>query len=116
MDSMKRAYKHRKTNSALLIFLGALIVFLTFIVKEGIADTYRDSVATLEQAQNTFALRQEIGHLRVAIFSAAGHTSTVQEALIQNVRFANIGRDFVEENLETISQFLLRVEAGNDLW
>jgi hypothetical protein len=113
---MKRANQHRKAHSSLLIFLGALTVFVTFVLKEGIAERFKDSVVTLEQAQDIFGLRQEIAHLRLAIFSAAGTSPTDQAALVQQVRFANIGHDFVEEGMETISQVLVRVEAGNDLW
>ena len=57
---MKRANQHRKAHSSLLIFLGALTVFVTFVLKEGIAERFKDSVVTLEQAQDIFGLRQEV--------------------------------------------------------
>ena len=112
---MKRANQHRKAQSSLLIVLGAFIVFITFVVKEGLADKFKDSVAILEQTQETFGLREVIAHLRFVIFNSDA-TNPTEPAFVRTIRLANIGNDFIEENLDTISQVLIRVEAGNDLW
>lgn len=113
---MKRVHQHRTAQSSLLVFVGALIVFVTFVVKEGLSDRFKDSVAILDQAQEIFALRDEVAHLRLAIFNVVGTYPTEEAALSEIVRLANIGNDFIEENLETISHILVRVEAGDGLW
>jgi hypothetical protein len=47
--------RHRQ----LVKYLGAVIVFATFVAKDGKRDTLKDLVASLETAENTFVLREE---------------------------------------------------------
>jgi hypothetical protein len=42
-----------------LTLLGSLIVFVTFIAKEGVSDNLKDLVSSIETAENLFTLRQE---------------------------------------------------------
>jgi hypothetical protein len=51
-------------HSRLLQFLGALIVFTTFIVKEGLRDQLKDLISATDTAQNTFTLRNDIAASR----------------------------------------------------
>jgi hypothetical protein len=41
-------------------FLGTLIIFLTFVIKEGISDSLKDLVGQLDAAQNIFVIRQDL--------------------------------------------------------
>jgi hypothetical protein len=45
-----------------LTLLGSLIIFATFIVKEGISENLKDLVSSIETAENTFTLRQETAY------------------------------------------------------
>jgi hypothetical protein len=42
-----------------LTLLGSLIVFITFIAKEGVSDNLKDLVSSIGTAENLFTLRQE---------------------------------------------------------
>ena len=48
-----------KDPKHLFPLVGALVVFATFIVKEGIRDNLKDVVSAFENAQTTFALRDQ---------------------------------------------------------
>ena len=43
----------------MVTFIGALIVSITFIVREGIGENLQDSVDSLESAQGIFTLQRE---------------------------------------------------------
>jgi hypothetical protein len=47
--------KHHRT----LTLLGALIVFITFVVKDGLRERLKDLVSSIESAQNVFAIRND---------------------------------------------------------
>lgn len=47
-------------NSAILQYVGAAIVFLTFIVKDGVRDSLKDVVQSIESARNTFLIRRSL--------------------------------------------------------
>lgn len=49
---------HLRLNRFLTL-LGSLIVFVTFVAKEGISDNLKDLVSSIETAENLFTLRQE---------------------------------------------------------
>jgi hypothetical protein len=63
-EQLKRWCKDR---SHLLIFLGALIVFITFIVKEGLRERWQHNAEVIDSAQSAYALRAEIGVLNKKI-------------------------------------------------
>jgi hypothetical protein len=42
--------------------LGSLIIFVTFVVKEGISDNLKDLVSSIQTAENMFSLRQETAY------------------------------------------------------
>ncbi len=55
----KRVKVFMKDPKHLFPLVGALVVFATFIVKEGIRDNLKDVVSAFENAQTTFALRDQ---------------------------------------------------------
>lgn len=46
-----------KKNSHSLIFSGALIVFLTFIIKEGLGEYWRETAGKIDMAQYVYGIR-----------------------------------------------------------
>ena len=56
-----RAYLH--AHSRVLTFAGALIVFTTFIVKEGLRERVKDLSDSIEDAETVFALRSDTGEV-----------------------------------------------------
>lgn len=113
---MIKKIRKRKARPSLLVFVGALVVFLTYVLKEGVAENYKNSVAVLEETQNVFGLREEVKHLRALILDAAGAAVSKRTAVIQNVTWENEGHQFVDDDLEAMSQFLTRIGANRELW
>src|ERR1700752_71865 len=56
---MRRTNGHRYDR--LLAFAGALIVFLTFVVKEGKRDELKDLTAAIDSAESIFVIRTQMG-------------------------------------------------------
>lgn len=48
-----------KKNSHLLIFSGALIVFLTFVIKEGLGEYWRETAGKIDMAQYVYGIRRD---------------------------------------------------------
>jgi len=111
---MPRKIREKKARPSLLVFAGALIVFVTFIVKEGIAEKYKNSVAVLDEARSFFGLREDIIHLRRLIVDVATVSVPKTKAVVQEVTFENEGHQFIEDDLEGISQFMNRIETSAD--
>jgi hypothetical protein len=55
----KRAKVFIKDPKHWFPFIGAVVVFATFIVKEGVRDNLKDVVSSFENAQTTFTLRDQ---------------------------------------------------------
>ena len=63
-----------------LTLVGSLIIFATFIVKEGIGDNLKDVVSGIESAKTRFQLRDDISHALVPQPKAmAGRTPSAEE-------------------------------------
>jgi hypothetical protein len=64
--AQKKADKHPKMShlrpNRFLTLFGSLIVFVTFVAKEGISDNLKDLVSSIETAENMFTLRQETAY------------------------------------------------------
>jgi hypothetical protein len=56
-----------KRHSRLISFLGALIVFITFIVKEGLADRWKEDASTLNAAEAAYSIRNDLAHILVNV-------------------------------------------------
>ena len=102
----------KKARPSLLVYAGALIVFVTFIVKEGIAERYKDSVAVLDDARSFFGLREDIVRLRRLIADVATIDVPKPKAIVQAVTMENESHGYVEDDIESISQFINRIEGG----
>jgi hypothetical protein len=60
MASLKNRFKHFfKDPKHLFPFVGALIVFLTFVMKEGLWEHWRETAQTLDTAQYMYELQQQ---------------------------------------------------------
>jgi hypothetical protein len=55
----RRGYLHIR-KERLLTLLGSLIIFATFIVKEGVGENLKDLTSSIESAKNIFVLREDI--------------------------------------------------------
>jgi hypothetical protein len=60
-------------------------------------------------------LREEIRRLKGLIFDAAGSGLPTPTATLQAVAFANEGQQFLEDDLDTMSEFISRIGASSDL-
>jgi hypothetical protein len=49
-----------KKHAHLLVFFGALVVFLTFVVKEGIGEHFRAVADAIDRARELYSIRTEI--------------------------------------------------------
>jgi hypothetical protein len=48
-----------RKHHRLLTFIGALIVFVTFVVKEGLRDHLKDLISSIDATENVFLVRQD---------------------------------------------------------
>ena len=60
--SKRRANRHYKHDrrSRFLTLLGSLIIFATFVVKEGISENLRDLVSSIDTAENLYIMRDDM--------------------------------------------------------
>ena len=83
MDQHKKRRRRRWAlqfrRDRFLTLLGSLIIFVTFIVKEGIGENLKDLVSSIETAQNVFAIRE-------AIVYSADKTSQSSAPTLQDVK------------------------------
>jgi hypothetical protein len=80
--------------------LGALIVFVTFVVKEGLRDRGKDLLASVESAQTTFVMRSDVEDLRLQLRS-----------LQRSIRTTG-GESMEVERYNTIAQAQFWVQHG----
>jgi hypothetical protein len=59
-----------RRSNRLVTIVGALIVFVTFVVKEGLREHWRDSVESVVTAQHFFQLRSESDETRLDVSAA----------------------------------------------
>jgi hypothetical protein len=59
-----------KTHAHLLVFCGALIVFTTFVIKEGLGNRWRERADALANAQSTYAIRNQLQYLSSNLYAA----------------------------------------------
>lgn len=48
-------------------FVGAIIVFLTFVVKEGVRENLKELIASISSAEDTFATRGDTAKVELAV-------------------------------------------------
>ncbi|MFZ1007470.1 MAG: hypothetical protein WAN65_11570 [Candidatus Sulfotelmatobacter sp.] len=59
-ETPKKPVSWLKKHSRLVAFAGALVVFTTFVLKEGFRDYLKDLVDTVDKAETLFSVRHEI--------------------------------------------------------
>ena len=89
-----------RRHSRILTVLGALIVFVTFVVKEGLRDRGKDLLASVESAQTTFVMRSDVEDLRLQLRS-----------LQRSIRTTG-GESMEVERYNTIAQAQFWVQHG----
>ena len=54
-----------KKHAHLLVFVGALIVFLTFIIKDGFRERWKETAETIDRAQYLYTIRDDIRQVKI---------------------------------------------------
>jgi uncharacterized membrane protein (DUF485 family) len=94
-------------HSNAMTIIGALIVFVTFVVKEAIGDNLREYVQSLHEAQSVFVLRQDHSVLERQLRGLRQEVQAlhppVQEQDRQKVRFVRESQDFEESEKDYIA-------------
>jgi hypothetical protein len=85
-----------KKHAHLLVFFGALIVFLTFIVKEGLHERWKEDADAIEMAQYVFEIKTDTAELLQARPDPL-HPGTVREEIVKAVNRSN-----VEEGIDLV--------------
>ena len=70
-----------KAHNLLVTFIGAVIVFVTFVVKEGIRDYWKDTSATIDSALGAYYVRDQINALGIKIDNVSKAVDLVQTTL-----------------------------------
>ncbi len=80
MNEARSKKSRRKIDNLIVIFAG-LVVFVTFVVKEGLREQYKGLVDSIDSAQEFFLIRS--GELRTAqmIEQLDEHVKAVENAL-----------------------------------
>ncbi|MGA2923561.1 MAG: hypothetical protein ABSE28_20855 [Candidatus Sulfotelmatobacter sp.] len=92
-----------KKNSHLLIFSGALIVFLTFIIKEGLGEHWRETAGKIDMAQYVYGIRHDTS-------TPESRNSTIRSIV------ADYRAEFKEQHLPDVYQaMLLKLERKDRL-
>jgi hypothetical protein len=68
-----------KKHSHLLIYIGALIVFMTFIVKENLHEYWKETANSIETAESTYSLHQDFTSLNKSIVELQADIKTIRE-------------------------------------
>jgi hypothetical protein len=84
-----------------LSFIGALLVFATFVSKEVLRDNLKDLVGALENAQTLFELRGDNASLRTQIFDLRVRILDIYDKLVTSKPRSDFARD-ISQNLSSI--------------
>jgi hypothetical protein len=84
-----------------LSFIGAVVVFATFVSKEVLRDNLKDLVGALENAQTLFELRGDNSLLRTQIFDLRVRILDIYDKLVTSKPRSDFARD-VSQNLSSI--------------
>jgi hypothetical protein len=69
-----------KKHAHLLVFFGALIVFVTFVVKEGLGNRWRERAGALADAQSMYAIRNQLHYLSNNLYEAESAINELNKA------------------------------------
>jgi hypothetical protein len=120
-----------KTHKRIISFIGALIVFFTFMIKEGLVEKLKDQTSSIDSAEKTFALRSDnarteadVKSLKVmfeerlapAVYSGMGSNASRDEAAFILARQAiRDSLDRVRASTSNLGDFLRAVPHSRDL-
>jgi hypothetical protein len=71
-----------RKHSRLLTFFGALIVFVTFVVKEGVRERLKELVDSIDAAQSSFIIRGEVGEANAQLRDLANEVNKIYNEAI----------------------------------
>ena len=105
MANLKSNFLQR--HSTLFVFAGALIVFLTFVVKEGLRDEWQHTATAIETAQYIYEIqdqqsssKEEVKQLTEAIVRLAG--TLERREVGKTVQYAP-AREYLDIALRTVN-------------
>jgi hypothetical protein len=103
-----------RKHSRLLTLLGALIVFTTFVVKEGMREHLKSVVDSLELADGIFALREDNAINHSAIIEVRQIAGSISSRLREKPRSQEIMGAFVlaDERTYLVTDRLTRIEES----
>jgi hypothetical protein len=90
-----------RKHQQLLTFAGALIVFLTFVLKEGFRDGLRDLIDSIESAESVFMIRSDGGDTYFMLGQLQSKIDLIQEEMMPAASLKN--RYFIEAALQNIA-------------
>ena len=124
---LKRSRERLEKPEHLLPFVGALIVFVSFVVNEGIRDSLRDFTQTLQLAESSFQLRdaseqdaKELSEIektltRILVNTEAGKVSNdvmKNQEEGQFLESVTVLRKHFEEELDALERLMEKLPGG----
>jgi hypothetical protein len=84
-----------RKHNRILTFVGALVVFLTFVIKEGLREHLKDLVEALGSAQNIFRIRNENAEMlglleRIAVASGTAGSQNPDSPVYLALRLVHL--------------------------
>lgn len=102
---------HETRRQKALPLIGALIIFATFVTKEGIGDNVKDLASKIDTAKNVFAIRQQVVLARMQSPSPPNPIIDVDQAVTfwdeQSVALMSMSRDLAD-SFGRLAQFNVR--------
>jgi hypothetical protein len=68
-----------KRHSRLISFLGALIVFITFVVKDGLADRWKEQASALDTAEAAYSIWSDLSDIRLTVDMIQNNARAAEE-------------------------------------
>jgi len=93
--------RHHRT----LTFVGAIIVFFTFVVKEGLREQLKGLVDSIEYAESVYLIRGDVDDLRTRVIAIG-----TQLDLSQPLTLAQKGKDF--SSIQYDDNYILRDDSS----
>lgn len=115
----KHLRKFVKKPNHWFIFLGAAIVFLTFIVKEGVREHVKDTLGSFESAQAAFELREQHRSVMTTLTDLRDRVMSVDDRLSKqprvnnNIPYWSATVQSTREELQLTEQLLANMVAVN---
>jgi hypothetical protein len=90
-------------HSHLISFFGALIVFVTFIVKEGLADRWKEDASAIDAAESVYSIRDDTYNILLAL-----------DAIYANEAAIDLSPKTVRQTLERVERTIALADSQTD--